>query len=89
MKTDNWLTGLYRSGVLVGIMAVIWMQSNFITKNENSLRWDNHDVLRDNLVTELRTSIRDAKDSIQRVEMKLDNIMRQRQAGTTNKVTKG
>lgn len=89
MKKENWLTGLYRSGVLAGILAVMWMQSHFITKNENNLRWENHDELRDNLLVELRTSIRDAKDSIQRVEIKLDNILRQRQASVTNKVTKG
>lgn len=88
LNENTWLKGFYHSGVLAGVAVIIWMQAHFVTKSESKMQWTAHDDLRDNFLIELRSSVRDAKDSIQRIELKLDSIIKSTKTSATNSLNK-
>ena len=81
MKKINWVIGTYRVGITLGVSSVIWLQTTFISKDRFTEYNLAHDRLEASEVLRLENSIADTKAAINRIETKVDTLLRERRAG--------
>jgi hypothetical protein len=64
----------WRSLITVGVGAILWLQSTFVSK-ESFRTWEiGHDVLRDNILKNIDDRFSDIKQSLNRIETKVERI---------------
>lgn len=74
---DGWLTGLYRTGVLAGVGALLWFNTHFTPAEKFEAYRESHREWDEQVVKRLEGSIADTRSGLSRIETKLDVLLRE------------